>query len=38
MLVWNILFSRPNWVLYSHFQTIATAAGAQTIGRKKVVR
>ena len=32
------LFKRPNCWLYSHFHTIATAAGAQTIGRKKMVR
>ena len=38
MLVWKTLFRRPNCVLYIHFQTMATAAGAQTIGRKKMVR
>jgi len=36
-IAWKMLLRRPNCWLYSHFQTIATAAGAQTIGRKKMV-
>ncbi len=37
-LLWKTWFSRPNSVLNSHLHTMATAAGAATMGRKKMVR
>ena len=32
------VFRIPYWVLKIHFQTMATAAGATTMGRKKMAR
>ena len=39
-LTWTpkIWFRMPNWPLKIQHQTMATAAGAQTMGRKKMVR